>query len=548
VTAGGARARAAEAIAARAWGQAAAAYAEADADGALTAAELEQWGLAAFLVGHDEESDTARERAHYAYLDTGDVDGAARVGHWLGVSLALRGEWARAGGWFTRLEAMLDEHGQSDSVWRLYLAVSAGMPMLFGGAAQAAAEHFTALLRQAERYADDPDLYALVRNGLGQSLVATGRIAEGLRRLDEVMVAVTTNDKVSPQLVGLMYCAVIDACRRSFDLRRAREWTDALSRWCAQQPELVPYRGQCLVHRAEVLQLHGCWPDAVIEVDRVFRHLGADATDLAAGMAHYQRGELHRLRGEMAVAEECYRNASRYGHDPQPGLALLRLQQGNVDAGLAAVRRAVQEARAQHDRLRLLPSAIDVALAAGDMDLAKSWLSTLRSAAAELDVPLLTANVRRAEGRVLLATDAAQQAITALREALSLWQSVGAPYDAALTRVDLAQACRSVGDEDSAALEMDAARWAFEQLGAAPDLARLDAGARDATERPAAGLTTREAQILRLVATGRTNRSIAQELFLSEKTVARHVANIFLKLEVSSRTAAAAYAFEHQLV
>lgn len=548
MTAGSARERANSTFAARSWAAASDLYARADAEQPLPPTQLEHWGLAAFLVGRDAESDAARERAHHAYLAAGDVDAAVRVAYWLGVTLVLRGERARGGGWFARLHSLLDDSGMSDSVWQVFLRVSAAMATLFGGDAAQAVALFTCIVSDADRF-DDPDLFVLARNGLGQALVAAGDTAEGLRRLDEVMVVVTTSDAVSPQIVGLMYCAVIDTCRRSFDLDRAREWTDALSRWCAGQPELVAYRGQCLVHRAELLQLHGYWPDAFAEVERVAAQLQQYPGDVAAGMAHYQRGELHRLRGEHAKAEASYRMASRYGHDPQPGLALLRLAQGDTAAAYAALCRAVEDAPPTHDRLRLLPAYVEIALAAGVVDAAETAAAQLRSAASRHEVPLLTAAAAQAEGRLALANGDHRAAQRLLREALSTWQAVAAPYEAATCRAGLAEACRALGDDESAELELDAARWTFEQLGAGPDLTRVTALSRRATHRRApGGLTAREAQILRMVATGATNRAIAAELFLSEKTVARHIANIFLKLEVTSRAAATAFAYEHQLV
>lgn len=541
--------RAKAAFAGRSWAEAAAAFAEADTDKTLSAEELEHWGLAAFLTGEDETSDTARERSHLAYLAAGDIDGAARVGHLLGVTLAVRGEGARAGGWFGRVQSLLDQHDMTDSVWQLYLRLSAGMETLFRGRPEDAARQFQEILVEADRHPDHPDLHVVVRNGLGQSLVAMGRFDEGLRLLDEVMVRATANDAVSPQFVGLMYCAVIAACRRCFDLRRAREWTELLSRWCRRQPGLVPYRGQCLVHRAEVMQLHGSWPDATAEVDRVFRQLGENPTDPASGMAHYQRAELHRLRGEYDKAEESYRRASRCGHDPQPGLALLRLAQGQGEAAHAALRRAVDETPYRHDRLRLLPAYVEVALAVGDGKAACEAATELRAAAAERDAPMLSATAAQLDGCLALFDGDATAALRSLREALAAWQQIGAPYDAATTRVHIATALRALGDEDSADLELDAARWAFEQLGATPDVARVRKLARrPAKSTPPGGLTRREVQILGLVATGATNRMVAGELFLSEKTVARHVANIFLKLGVTSRSAATAYAYEHHLV
>ncbi len=545
-----AREHADAAFADRAWAVAASAYAEADADAdqPMPPAELERWGLAAFLVGRSEESDTARERAHHAYLVAGDIEAAARVGHWLGMTLVLRGEPARGGGWFARAQTVLDENGVTDSVWHQFLLLSAGMRTLFDGDAERAREIFTGLVREAERY-DDPDLTVLVRNGLGQALVATGRVTEGLRQLDEVMVTVTTHVSVSPQIVGLVYCAVIDTCRRCFDLDRAREWTEVLNRWCAQQPELVPYRGQCLVHRAELMQHHGSWPDASAEVDRVFAQLGDVPTDAAAGMAYYQRGELYRLRGESDTAEAAFRKASRSGHDPQPGLALLRLAQGQISTARAMIRRAVDEDRWTHDRVRLLPAYVEIALSAADVAAAVTAADELRDAAEHRDAPALTATAAHAQGTVALEAGDPSRALRLLREALSIWQAMAMPYDAARTRVQIAAACRALGDGDSAELELDAARWVFEQLGAGPDLALLPRPRGPSKPREApGGLTAREAQILRIVATGATNKAIAAELFLSEKTVARHVANIFVKLDVKSRAGATAFAFTHHLV
>jgi ATP/maltotriose-dependent transcriptional regulator MalT len=532
-----------------AWSSAADTYRACDGQQTLTAAQLERWGLAAFLIGRDEESDTARERAHHGFLNDGDVDGAARVGVWLGITLAVRGEGARAGGWFGRVQTLLDERGAADSVWRYFLRVSAGMQMLFGGQPGRAAEHFAQLLADTAGL-DDPNLYVGVRNGLGQSLVATGRFAEGLRFLDEVMVEVTTNDAVSPQFVGLMYCASIDACRRTFELRRAREWTTALSRWCARQPDLVPYRGQCLVHRAEVLQLHGSWRDASDEVDRVFTQLGEDTTATAAGMAHYQRGELHRLRGDVAAAEESYRKAARCGRDPQPGLALLRLSTGSADAAWAAIRRAADEASGVHERLRLLPAYVEIALAVGDVQSADAISGELSTTAGDRDAPWLSAAAAQAEGMCAAIHGDALAALKSLRRALEGWQRIAAPYDAARTRVHIAKACRELGDHDTADLELDAARWAFEQLGAQPDLDALatEPDARRGANVADHGLTPREIEVLRLVATGATNRNIAADLFLSEKTVARHVANIFMKLGITSRSAATAFAYDQRIV
>ncbi|WP_033289231.1 helix-turn-helix transcriptional regulator [Amycolatopsis jejuensis] len=522
----------------RRWRAAGDLYAQADPAGAD---DLERWGLAALLIGRDGESDAARERAHHAYRRAGRVEDACRAAFWLGLALTLRGEHARGAGWFARVRTVLDEH-PGDSVWHGFLLVPRGMEAFFKGDLPTALDHADQAVAFSERYRN-PDLAVLAHNARGQALVGSGEVELGLAELDEVMVLVTTAEDVSPQLTGLVYCAVIETCRDAFDVRRGREWTAALSRWCAAQPDLVPYRGQCTVHRAEILRLTGSWTEAATEID----HAETRAEDPATGMALYQRGELHRLRGDFAASEAAYEAALQVGHDPQPGLGLLRVAQNRVDVALAAVRRALDEVSRSSLRLRLLPSYVEIALAGGDGKAARTAAEELQAAANHRAAPLLQAAALHASGAVDLADDPAK-ALTILRKAWAAWQDIPAPYDAARCRVLIALACRSLGDDDTAELELLAARWVFDQLGAVPDVAAVDRlAARPAADPRPGGLTLREVEVLRAVATGATNRSIAQTLFLSEKTVARHVANIFRKLGVTSRSAATAFAYRHDL-
>jgi DNA-binding CsgD family transcriptional regulator len=343
----------------------------------------------------------------------------------------------------------------------------------------------------------------------------------------------------------MIYCSVLSACSDLFDVGRAREWTQALTRWCESQPDMVPYRGECLVHRAEIISLRGVWPDALHEALLACERLSEPPGQPAFGAALYQVAELHRLRGELEQAEAAYRRAAEAGRSPYPGLALMRVAQGKRDDALAAMCRVLQEARSRRARSRVLSAAVEIMLACGDVGAARRAADELDALAAALATPFVRATAAQAIGAVMLAEGNSTAALASCRTAWTLWRELDVPYEAARSSVSIAQACRMLHDNDSAEIELEAARRTFQQLGARSDLARLQPS-RDA--RSASGLTARELQVLRLVATGRTNRAISDELGLSEKTVARHISNIFNKLDVSSRAGATAYAFEHHLI
>jgi DNA-binding NarL/FixJ family response regulator len=533
----------------QAWAEAFAQLSSADHESPLAPADLDLLATAARLTGRDEVAAELLTRDYRESLHRGDPVRAARCAFWLGFYQLRGGERMHGCGWFGRARRLLDEGGH-DGAEQGYVLV--GMAGLAAGDAAAALATLGRAATIGERFGD-PDLIAMARLGRGQSLIRLGRTAEGAAQLDDVMAAVTAGE-ASPIVAGIVYCAAIDACQEIFDLRRAREWTAALTRWCQAQPELVPYHGECLVHRAEIMQRLGVWPDAIEEAERAYERLSRPPGQPAAGLAQYRLGELHRLRGEFAKAEAAYRQAGRWLPDPQPGPALLQLAQGRVDAAAAAIRRAVAGAGDRLLRCRLLAAHVEIMLAAGDLPAARAAAGELRATAEDLRAAGLQAAAGHAAGTVLLAEGDGQAALAALREAWRGWQKIEAPYEAARTRVGMALACRRLGDESAAVRELDAAQWIFRQLGAAADLVQVESLAPAASvpaslaTGPAGLLTGRETEVLRLLAAGLTNRAIAADLFLSEKTVARHVSTIYRKLGLSSRSAATAYASRRKLV
>jgi DNA-binding CsgD family transcriptional regulator len=531
-----------EAYERRAWRAAHELLSEADRRQPLPAGDRELLATSAYMLGRDEEWMDYLEQAHRQHLDDDRVLPAAHCAIWIGMHLAYRGDVGPASGWLGRAQRLLD--GVDDDGERGYLM----LPQVFRHNARgdhAAAADVAGEAASIGKGSGDHDLFALAVHAQGQMLILSGRVPDGLSLLDEAMVAVTAED-VSPIVTGLVYCGVILACQEAFEVRRARDWTAALSRWCDEQPDMLAFTGRCLVHRAEILQLGGSWPEALEEATRAGRRL-VETGNRAAGLAHYRRGELLRLQGSFTGAEESYREASRSGWEPQPGLAQLRLAQGRTADAVATVRRARAEITEPLKRAGLLPACVEIMLAAGELDEARDACGELEEVATAYGGAMLEAIVAQARGAVELAGDDPAAALVALRAALDRWRELDAPYEIARTRVLVGRACRALGDEDAAALELDAAREVFERLGAEPDLARLDDAAPGAKPVPGHGLSPRELEVLGLIAQGMSNREIATTLVISEHTVARHVQNIFAKLGLSSRTAAAAFAFEHDL-
>lgn len=538
-------ARGREAAGRLAWADAYTALSLADRSSPLAGEDLELLATAAYLLGRVEESLQALQRAQQIHAEGGDPRRAARCAFWLWFHLINQEELAQASGWLARANRLL-EHEQQECAERGYMLIPVAFQHVVAGdyrGAQRAAARAAAIGRRAA----DADLVAFALVLHGRAMVREGRVGEGLALLDEAMVAVVAGE-LSPPVAGTVYCSMIDACQEISEWRRAHEWTAALTAWCEKQPDMITFTGQCLVHRAQILQLHGAWPQAVEEAKRAGERLVQGADRRVSGAAFYQQAEVYRVLGDFTAADDAYRQASHWGLEPQPGLALLRLAQGRTSAAAAAIRRVLAETSERFRRGKLLPAKVEIMLAVGDRPAARDAADELTGISERYDTPTLRAAAGAAHGAVLLAEGDARAAVVALRGAWQMWRELDAPYEAARVRVLVGLGCRALGDEEAAALDLDAARSVFAQLGAAPDLARLER----LDERKAAssrhGLTMRELQVLGLLAAGKTNHAIASDLVLAEKTVDRHVSNIYTKLGVSSRAAATAYAYRQGLL
>jgi DNA-binding NarL/FixJ family response regulator len=530
----------------RAWRDAYDLLSSAEAQEPLAGNDLELLARSAYMLGCDDDYVAALERAHHEYLDRSEHAPAVRCAFWIGHNMLFRGEAGPAAGWFARGQRLLDRFG-AECAERGYLLIPILLQHSRGGDFAAAHETAVEMTAIGERFGDR-DLAAIGLMEQGHALVRSGRAEDGLRLVDETMVAVTIGE-LSPIVSGIVYCNTIAFCRETYEVRRAREWTSALTRWCERQPEMVAHNGLCLVHRAEIMTLGGAWSEALQEATRVGERFAQGVLNQRAlGHAAYRQGEVHRLRGEFGEAEAAYREASRLGREPQPGLALLHLARGKTGPARTAIARAVRETGAWLQRAALLPACVDVALAASDVEEARRACAELEEIAARQPSEALAAMAAYARGALALAEGDPDGALDALRRAERAWQALEAPYEVARTRALAALACRSLGDEETARLELGAARDAFATLGATPDVHRMDALAVRPAARRSHGLTARELEVLRLLAAGKSNREIASELVISDHTVRRHLQNIFRKLDVSSRAAATAFAFRHDLV
>jgi DNA-binding NarL/FixJ family response regulator len=526
---------------ARRWRHAAELLARSEQARPLEGDDLERLAWSYGLSGRADLLVATLERLHDLHAASANVRAAARAAFWAGMRLLFTGEIGRATGWLGRAQRLLDGV-EEDCVERGYLLLPEAHALMARNDPVAASRvaHEAAVI--GDQFGD-PDLTSLARSVEGQAQIAAGERDAGLALLDEAALPASTG-QLGPVVTGIVYCTVVSLCQRVYAIDRAREWSAALTAWCDEQPELVEFNLTCRVHRSEILQLEGAWPRAIDEARRAADAL-ASPMDLAG--ACYQQAEILRLQGEFDAAEAAYREASRHGREPQPGLALLRLAQGRTEAAAAAIRQVVGAASHPFTRARYLPAAVEILIAARDLEGAEAAANDLQLIADGGGSDILHAMAAHARGALCLARGARAEALEPLRQAFTAWQGVGAPYLAARIRVLIAEALHALGDDDSAELERNAALATFRELGAEPDVARLEAPSR-AIPGNSFGLTAREAEVLQLVASGRTNREIATLLFLSEKTVDRHVSNIFAKLDVPTRAAATAFAYRHKLV
>jgi DNA-binding CsgD family transcriptional regulator len=529
-----------EAYARRAWSAAREHLSRAD-PATLGADDLVALGYSAYLSGDRDAAVRALQRAHSLHVAAGDHLAAAYDAHQLAMIFASRGEPAVGAGWLARAHRLVEDE-PDDARERGYLLIHEMFQRLGTGDFAAAAATSERIAEIGRRW-NDADLVAFASASLGRCLLLSGQVREGLARLDEAMVELTTGE-VSPIMAGHVYCSMIEGCQEIADFQRMTEWTDALVRWCEDQPGLVAFTGQCAVHRGQILRAHGSFTEALDELSLAAERYAANGMDPAIGLAMYERGEVLRTLGDLDAAEAAYEDAARWGCEPQPGLALLSLARGRTTAAVASVHRLLDEARDPVTRSRRLSAVVEVLVAAGELDAAQEASDELGSLAQAFGSAAISAKASYAAGLVSLARGDPAGSLAQFRRAWKAWIGLGARYDAARARVRIGLALRSLGDAASATSELSLALRTFSELGTEParrEVARLlAAGLPD-------GLTPREVEVLRLVASGQSNPQVAATLFLSEKTVARHLSNIFTKTGVTSRTAAAAYAHAHDL-
>jgi DNA-binding CsgD family transcriptional regulator len=517
----------------------------ADAESELEIDDLEALVWAAGIAAQDRVMLATLERVYAHHAVNKNHNACARTAFWCGLRSMQIGEVGVGSAWLQRAAKHVEETSP-DCVERGYLLLPQVFMLRGKGAYEAAIEVADRAIAIGENQ-DEPDLIAMAGSVKGGVLFRLGRIDEGYVPIDEAML-LAKGQRLSPVVSGVVYCEVVASCCRVLEMVRAREWTAILSEWCRRNPQAKAFNGVCQVHRAEVLQLEGNWSEAFSEAERAGQDLSGTTEKTAMANAAYRRGEILRLRGEFAKSDAEYRLACEVGIDPQPGLSLLRLAQGRREEAVAAIRRALETAVDMPRKTALLPAGIEIFIACGDLDSAERLCGEMSDIAELFGTEILARVADQGQGTMALARKNFADAVAALSRALRYWLEFGAPYLAARLRVDIARGCAELGDFEKAEQEFDAAEKVFRDLGAAPDLARLNETRPGAHATTGDALTARERQVLSLVAEGSTNREIAEELRVSSKTVNRHVENIFGKLGVSSRAAAVAKALKSGLI
>jgi len=530
-----------EAYGRRDWKSARESFTAAAEKGPLSVDDLASMSDSAWWLGLNDEALAGFEDLYRRYLSDDRRSEAAKLALDTGFLWFLRGEQSIGGGWVSRGRRLLDE--MPDCVEKGYGLVMDIDDAIAAGKFDEAVATATEVQAVATRFGD-ANLAAAGLVGEGMAMIRQGDVRAGLALLDEAMLPVAAGE-VSPDLAGNLYCQLMGICEELADIPRARVWTEATERWCDRFTSAVMFAGVCRMHRAQLLQIQGDWDLAEDEARQVCHDL-ADMNMFAVAESHYQIGEIRRLRHDFAGAEDAYRKAHGMGRDPQPGLALLRMAQARVAVAKGSIRGAlVSHSKGPLARARLLAAQVEIDLAAGDMVAAESAAADLEQIASAFASPGIEASAAQARGAVQVAMGRHVEALPVLREAVRKWQALDAPYDAARSRVLAAQAALGLGDNDAADLDLEAAELLFDRLGAVGDAMRV---LRLRSVSPVPGLTGREIEVLSCVAGGQSNREVAATLFISEKTVARHLSNIFTKLGVSSRTEAAAFAFRQGLM
>lgn len=509
--------------------------------GTLSARELSLLGESLFWLDCPEDSIAVLGRAFTAHVADGDHAGAAMAAWQLFYDHALVGEMALANGWLERTRRAAGV--ADDPAVAGFLAVAETDLAAAAGEFEDAVTHSERAV-ELGRATGNPDLTAMALQAKGRALVACGRLDGGITALDEAMIAVV-NGELTPLFTGWVYCNALSTCHDLADLRRAIEWSDSAMRWCDDLRDGQLYPGICRLHVVELAMLRGTWEAAGAMAQQACDELTSHDPRYA-GEAHYVIGELHRMAGDLDLAEEAFSRAHHLGRVPQPGLARVRLSQGRIDAAVNGLRLALEPPPSAPLRgTELLAALAEAHLAAGDTDAAAEAAKAMTDVVNRAASVYLDAVTRTTEAQVLLARGDALAACLRAGEAVEQFQGLGLPYDEARAREVRGAAARVIDVLDTTQLELTAARDTYRRLGAEPDERRVTALLGEASPFP---LSSREIEVLRLVARGGTNKEVAGQVVVSEHTVARHLSNIYTKLGVGSRSAAAAWAYERSLI